>query len=120
MEIYRLAKFIAKFSSILLEVSDFYLPPMLPLFSSSNWTILRSSREFSKKNFTRIASVATPPVKSISKFQNTEFYDNFTDLLDFKIEDSQRFIQLPTRFMACCGPLGNTIYLSCCSEIDEG
>ena len=50
MEIYRLAKFLAKFSSIaiLLELSDFYLHLMLPPFSSSNWTILRPSQESSK------------------------------------------------------------------------
>ena len=41
MEIYKLAKF----SSILLELGDFYLPPALPPFSSSNWTILRSFRD---------------------------------------------------------------------------
>ena len=40
MEIYRLAKFL----SILLELGDFYLPLVLPPFSSSNWTILRSSK----------------------------------------------------------------------------
>ena len=45
MEIYSLAKLLAKFSSILLELSDLYLPPALPSFSSSNWTALRSSRE---------------------------------------------------------------------------
>ena len=48
MEIYRLAKFLAKFLSISLELGDFYLPPMPFLFSSSNWTILRSSGESSK------------------------------------------------------------------------
>ena len=36
MEIYRLAKFLAKFSSISLELGDFYLPPVLLPFSSSN------------------------------------------------------------------------------------
>ena len=63
MEICRLAKFLAKFSSILLELSDFYLPPVLPSFSSSNWTTLRSSQGFSEQIFARIASVVTPPVK---------------------------------------------------------
>ena len=45
MEIHSLAKLLAKFSSILLELSDLYLPPALPSFSSSNWPALRSSRE---------------------------------------------------------------------------
>ena len=61
MEIYRLAKFLAKLSSISLELGDFYLPPALLPFSNSNWTILRSSRESSKYIFTRIASMVTPP-----------------------------------------------------------
>ena len=60
MEIYRLAKF----SSISLELGDFYedfyLPPVLLPFPSSNWTMLRSSRDYSEYIFARIASVVIP------------------------------------------------------------
>ena len=40
MEIYRLAKLVAKFLSISQEFGDFYFTPMPPPFSSSNETFL--------------------------------------------------------------------------------
>ena len=53
MEIYRLAKF----SSISLELGDFYLPPTLPPLID---IILRSSQDSSEETFARLAGMVTP------------------------------------------------------------
>ena len=50
MEIYKLAKFLAKFLSLSLEFSDFYLPPTL------SWNL------FTEETFALLASMVAPQV----------------------------------------------------------
>ena len=84
MEIYRLAKFLAKFSSIsLIKLGDFYHPPTLPPFSS---IILKTSQEYSEQTFTLLASQhGNISSKCAShEFKSTEFYYTFTELKDLR------------------------------------